>query len=203
MNCATRSVSVSAAVEGPIDEAAARRLIAAAGGVPGTFYVRGGKPSLLGKIDAYNNAARFAPWLVIVDLDRDRECAPLARANWLPDISRYMCFRIAVRAIESWFLADRERLARFLSVPVGRLPNHPETLDDPKAEIVRLAKRSRARRISADIVPRERSGRSTGILYASRMIEFASSHWCPPEAGENSPSLERALCCLRGLIQSG
>lgn len=105
-------VFISAAVEGMVDEAVVRRLIAHAGGQLGTVYGRHGKPSLREKIDGYNNAAKRAPWLVLVDLDHDEDCAPPLREAWIPNPAPHLCFRIAVREIEAWLLADAETLAQ-------------------------------------------------------------------------------------------
>ena len=40
------------------------------------MYGKSGKGALLERLLNYNQAARFAPWLVVVDLNRDAECAP-------------------------------------------------------------------------------------------------------------------------------
>ena len=66
---------IQAAVEGIVDEAVVRRLIAHAGGQVGPVYGKSGKPALRKKIRGYNNAAHFTPWVVLVDLDNDADCA--------------------------------------------------------------------------------------------------------------------------------
>lgn len=78
----TDPATVTAAVEGIVDEAVVRKLIAHAGGVPGTVYGKNGKSLLRKKIDAYNNAARYASWMVLIDLDRDSDCAPPVVEEW-------------------------------------------------------------------------------------------------------------------------
>lgn len=60
-----------------------------------------------------------------------------------------MCFRIAVREVEAWLLADAEQAAGFLAVPLARIPAEPETLPDPKATLIALAGRSRKELCSA------------------------------------------------------
>jgi hypothetical protein len=192
-------ICISAAVEGPSDGAVAERLIREVGATPGQIYIRGGKNELLRRVAAYNNAARFAPWLVLVDLDQDEDCAPSARERWLPAPFARMCFRVAVHAIEAWFLADRDNLARFLRVSLAQVPASPESIIDAKEEIVRIARNSRSGPIRQDIVPRVGSGRSVGPAYVSRLIEFATRHWCPRIAAAVSPSLARALVCLERL----
>jgi hypothetical protein len=95
---------VSAAVEGDLDEVVLRKIADHIGFSVGSVYGRNGKPNLLRTLTGYNNAARFSPWVVIVDLDRDFECAPEGLAAWLPQPAERMFCRVAVRAIEAWIL---------------------------------------------------------------------------------------------------
>lgn len=190
-------------VEGITDEAVLARLIRHVGGNPGSVYGKMGKPYLLEHIEHYNEFARRMPLVVLVDLNRKYPCAPELRAAWLPRPSANMCFRIAVREIEAWLMADRERLASFLCVPVSKVPTHPDGEQDPKHELVELARRSRRRDIHQDMVPRPGSGRKTGPAYASRLIEFASNEkagWRPEVAAGSSESLRRCLTRLRELV---
>lgn len=195
-------VIVSAAVEGVADEAVARRLIAYVGAQPGTVYGKQGKPHLKKRVDGFNRAARHGPWLVLVDLDRDEDCAPPLRATWLPTAAPLLCFRIAVRAVEAWLLADEEAIAAFLGVARGKVPAAPETLASPKQEMVNLARISIRRDIREDMVPHEGSGRLVGPAYASRLIEFAANLWEPARATERSDSLRRTIECLEKLARS-
>jgi hypothetical protein len=192
---------VSVAVEGDVDEAVAIRLIVLAGGVPGSVYGKRGKPGLRRGVTGYNQAARRAPWLVLVDLDTDEPCAPTLLRTWLPDQSAHMCFRVAVRAIEAWLIADPERLAGFLGISASRIPAEPEGLVDPKRTMVDLARTSRRRDIQNDMVPREGSGRSVGPAYTSRVIEYARDDWRPDVAARRAESLQRAIACLEELIR--
>lgn len=195
-------VYVSTAVEGPLDAAVAERLIREAGAEPHLVLIRNGKAPLLQRAGAYNTAARFAPWLVLVDLDADHECAPLARTQWLASPSTHMCFRIAVREIEAWLLADRSGIASFCSIPVARVPDAPESLRDAKRAIVQLAALSGRRGIRDDMVPSPTSGRETGAGYLARMIEFAQSHWSPAKAAAVAPSLSAARACLGRVLRA-
>ena len=193
--------TISAAVEGVTDEAVVRTLITHVGAQVGTVYGRYGKSHLKARIAGYNNAARYAPWIVLVDLDQDAHCAPPLRADWIPAPAALLCFRVAVRAVEAWLLADAETLAAFLGVARGKVPRDPEGVDRPKAAMVNLARGSRRRDILVDMVPREGSGRSEGPAYASRLIEFVSSSWRPNIAAAQSDSLRRAITCLRRLAK--
>ena len=192
-------IVISAAVEGIVDEVVVRRLIEHLGAVPGAVYGKNGKQLLLRRIHGYNGAATQAPWVVLVDLDQDAECAPLLRAKWLPAPAPFLCFRIAVRTVEAWVLAGREGLASFLRVARTRVPSDPESLPNPKETMVNLARHSRNRDIREDMVPRPGSGRPIGPPYCSRLIEFARQHWRPDEAAKRCDSLRRAIECLERL----
>jgi hypothetical protein len=123
---------VTGAVEGDLDEALLRRILDHAGMSLGAVHGRKGKRFLLQSVNGYNNAARYAPWIVLVDLDQDCDCAPPCVEKWLANPSAHMCFRIAVRASEAWLLADPERLSQLLGVRMALLPTDPDRLHDPK-----------------------------------------------------------------------
>jgi hypothetical protein len=197
-----RLVTISAAVEGIVDEAVVRRLIACAGGHPGPIHGKNGKLALRQKINGYNNAARHTPWVVLVDLNSDADCAPRLRRDWLPTPDPWLCFRVAVREVEAWLMADAETLASYLRIPKSIIPPDPESLPDPKAAIVNLARQSRTRAIRADMVPRPGSRREVGSAYTSRLVEYASEFWRPDVAAQRANSLRRAIHCLRRLVEA-
>jgi hypothetical protein len=190
--------SVYGAVEGLVDEVVAQRLITEVGGQPTTIYGKRGKDYLRTRIGGYNNAARFAPWLVLVDLD-DVACPAALCQDWLPRPSELMRFRVAVCEVESWLMADRERFARFIGVSQSQVPNAPDELPDPKARVIELARQSRRRDIREELVPHPRSGRHEGPLYTSRLVEFAHHSWRPRIAASLSESLRRCIARLAEL----
>lgn len=193
------AVIISAAVEDVTDEAVVCKLIQHVGAEPGIVYGKKGKSHLKSQISGYNSAAKHAPWVVLVDLDQDADCAPPLCAHWLPEPAPHLCFRVAVRGIEAWLMADAEALAPFLSIARGKIPANPEQLGAPKEALVNLARTSRRREIREDMVPREGSGRAVGPAYVSRLIEFASSYWQRAKAAHRSDSLRRAISCLDNL----
>lgn len=184
-------VVFSAAVEGPTDEVVLRRVIESHGATLSSVFGKNGKSSLLTQLHHYNQAANFSPWIVLLDLDQDADCAPSAKAAWLATPAPQMCFRIAVRAVESWLLADRESLARFLSINESLIPASPESLSNPKEALVNLARRSRRRILRDEMTPRPGSGRTVGPAYTSRLIEYAQTHWRPDVALHRADSLSR------------
>ena len=138
-------VLLSAAVEGLVDEAVLRRLIADEGASLAYTHGKNGKAVIRRDLNGYNQAAYHSPWVVLIDLDHDEDCAPPVRAKWLPNPAPHIRFRIAVRQVEAWLLADRERIAKFLSVSQSQVPPQPETLPNPKETLVNLARGSRRR----------------------------------------------------------
>lgn len=191
---------MTCAVEGDLDEVVLRRIAAFVGISIGVVHGRKGKPMLLAALNGYNKAAQFAPWICLVDLDLDCDCAPPCVQKWLPNQSAYMCFRIAVRTVEAWLLADRERIARWRRVSVGKVPQNPDSLANPKQFLVNLARYSHQRAIQDDLVPRQGSGRAVGPLYTARMIEFAGDEdngWRPEQALQLSKSLARCINRIR------
>ena len=191
---------INAAVEGIVDEAVVTRLIHHAGGRAGHVYGGTGKDHLRRKIHGYNRAARYTPWIVLIDLDSDAECAPPVREAWLPEPAPCLCFRIVVHEIEAWLIADAQTLSTCLSVAPSRIPSNPEDLKHPKDVMVGLARRSRRRNIREDMVPREGSGRRVGPAYTSRLVEYAATAWRPELAARRSDSLRRTIRCLEHLV---
>jgi hypothetical protein len=192
-------VPVNILVEGTTDEAVARHLLKHVGLVAGVPYGKTGKANLLKRLPNYNQASRFVPWFVIVDLDNDATCVPQALEMWLPKPEVGMQLRVAVRAIEAWIMADVEHFAAFLNVSPSRLPSDPDRETNPKETLINVARASPNRSIREDFVPRQGSGARVGSRYADRIIEFTTKHWQPDEAAKRSGSLRRCINALSTL----
>ncbi|MBK8179675.1 MAG: hypothetical protein IPK67_12470 [Planctomycetes bacterium] len=196
-------IPISVVVEGDLDEAVLRSVAQHIDVPVGRVHGKRGRDAIEQRIASYQRAARAmrSPWMVLIDLDRD-ECAPRIRRSLLPEPSEFLELRVAVREVESWLLADRERIARFLRVSADLIPLQPEALDDPKRFLGTLAGRSSARDIRLDVAPREGGGREVGPAYGSRMAEFVQdtrSGWRPAVAARSSDSLRRCLAALTRL----
>ena len=185
--------SVCVATEGLIDTVVVRRICQEFDLGISAVYGERGKDSLDGALGGYNAAARHGPWLVLRDLDTDAECAPSLRERLLAAPAPGMVFRIAVREVESWLIADLHSFARFFSISPGRITIDPESIHRPKEYLVNLVRRSRSRAIRDDVVPRDGSRARVGPGYAGRIIEFALTAWSPYEASGRSDSLKRCL----------
>ncbi len=188
--------------EGVTDETVTRRLLGWVGATAESIHVAAGKAALIQRIPRYLRVAHVKPCLVLVDLDRER-CAPEALDALGIAPHPQLCVRFAVRKVEAWLLADREGLSRYLGVPLNRLPVRPDDEEDPLDTLIAAARRSRRRHVRENLVPRPGSGRRRGPGYASSMIEFVETRWNIEEAMSHSPSLRRAVECLRRLVQEG
>lgn len=186
------------AVEGTSDAAVVRRICGSLGIEVGAAFVSNGKSRLDVRLRGYNNAARFSPWIVLRDLDFDADCAPTLVRKLLPEPAEQMYFRVPVRTVESWLLADREGFARHFGVPQAIVPNSPEELDRPKRTVVDLARRSAKRVIREGVVPLPGTSAEVGPEYTTAIIEFATRVWNPQRAAESAPSLMR---CMRSLAR--
>lgn len=191
---------VNLLIEGYLDEAIGRKLINAAGHVDGLAFGRKGWTYIEQKIRAFDQSCNFVGLLTLVDfMDTRLECAPSVVNKWLPNRNRNHIFRVVVREIEAWVLADRENCASFLYVPVVKVPLDPEGEDDPKRTSINLARSSRNRSIRDSLVPTIGLSASEGPLYSSELIRFVTEKWDPQEARKNSNSLDRCLVRLSEL----
>lgn len=180
---------VTIAGEGDADLALLHRVVSDHGMKVKVQYSTGGKQQLDRRLRGYNAAARYSPWVVLRDLDQDEPCAGALVARMLPDPAPQMRFRIAVRTIEAWLLADREAIAQALGVATSQVVREPERLDDPKGALVDLARRSRRKAIRADLIPSDGSGRRVGPGYTGFVIEFVQRSWDPERSAKHAPSL--------------
>lgn len=117
-----------------------------------------------------------------------------------------MTIRVAVRSVEAWLMADRERFSDFLDVPLVKIPESPEELDNPKETLVNIARSSRRKMAREGIVPKHNSGRMTGPAYNSLLSEFVrggKGGWRPEVASRRSNSLKRCLTSLKRLSRGG
>ena len=193
---------VNLLVEGPTDEVVVRRILEHLGLRCGRVYGKMDNPDPLNRLSRYNQAACFAPWLAVLDLDQEPECAPLLVRAALPNPASGMRLRVAVHAIEAWLLADAERLSAFLSVPISKIPPDPDTIPDPKQFLVNLARKSRRRAIREDMTPRPGSGARVGPGYTGQLVEFVTAaqvRWRPEAAQKRSASLKSCVAALQML----
>ena len=143
----------------------------------------------------YNDIAGTYPVIVLVDLDTT-DCAPLLIDEFV-DFSpnRKLVFRVAVREVEAWLLADRRNLADFLGVGINKIPARSEEVADPKDKLISIARRSRKREIKEDIPPETASMAEIGKNYNGRLKEFVIREWDIDGARQtlSGKSLDKAI----------
>lgn len=151
---------------------------------------------LKSNIRGFNQASNFISHFMLTDLD-NFEC-PLELINEWIDFSMHpnFIFRIAVKEVEAWLLADIEGLSQFFRVSKVNFPKKPENEIDPKHILIELARRSRLRTIREDIVPINEYAK-IGPNYNARMTEFVNEYWNIESAIYRSRSLEKAFSKLR------
>ena len=189
----------SAVVEGDVDEAVLSKIAETLSLNLSAVYGRIGKQYIYSRIGAYNRAARFSPWIILLDLDDDAPCAAELISRVLPQPSQFLSLRIAVKAVESWLLADRKEFAAFIGVAQSQIPDAPDSIPDPKTFVVTLARNSRKPNIVRELVPRPGAKKRVGPAYTSRLIEFVLHKWDPSRAEELSDSLRRCREGIQGL----
>lgn len=156
----------------------------------------GGKLRLDKNLAGYNHAARHHLWFVLRDLDHDAPCAGEVCQQLLPKPQTGMMLRLAVRAVESWLLADTEAIAHWLGIASSKVPAAPDQLEHPKRELVNLARRSPSSNLRQDLVPRPEARSLVGPGYVSQIRAYVENSWRPEEAAGRSPSLSRCLGAL-------
>ncbi|GDY19029.1 hypothetical protein LBMAG56_03740 [Verrucomicrobiota bacterium] len=213
--------SINIAVEDSLSESVLRRLLnhrrrdltvgtryplkQLAGGVTNPANQRSqrglsGYGQLKVQLPAFNAAANTGqPFFVLSDLDVHAQCPGQLLPMWLPNAapSPNLVFRVAVKEVEAWLVADRQNLADFLEVNVANLPTNSEALTDPKVEIVRLARLSASQDIVSDLVPPPGSSAAVGRGFERALRSFVRDHWNIDDAARHSRSLEKALRAIQ------
>lgn len=159
-------------------------------------YANNGFGYLKSSIRGFNEAAKFLSFFVLTDLDR-YECPPALIDDWINfELNKNLIFRIAVREVEAWLLADSKGLSKFFRVSESNFPFDPESLSDPKNVIIQLAGKSKIRKIREEIVPIG-PGASIGPNYNGCLGEFVMTKWSVESAITKSRSLEKAYNHLK------
>lgn len=161
----------------------------------GNSYNGGGFGYIKKNIKGFNEAAIGAPFFVLTDLD-NVDCPIILIKDWLKHEQRpNLLFRVAVREVESWLLADIEGFANFLGISTAHFPLNPDALKSPKKELIALANKSRKRDVKEDIIPINQNAK-IGPNYNGRLMDFVFGGWSINRAIVNSESLSRTYNCL-------
>lgn len=142
-------------------------------------------------IRGFNQASIASPFFVLTDLD-NYSCPIDLLEDWIkfPRNPNFI-FRIAVREIESWILADIDGFSKFIGVSSSNFPNNPDLEVDPKRTLINLVKRSRKRSLKSDIIPINENAK-IGPNYNGALMEFVFKEWSVSRAMQKSESLRKA-----------
>lgn len=194
-----RPIPINLAVEDDLSEWVLRRVLLerSAEFAIGPVFKKSGFGYLKKMTRAFNNMAKVSPVLMLTDLD-DRPCAPELLSEWLenPRHPNFM-LRVAVREVEAWLLGCDQELRKFLSLRKAVNFPHPEALEDPKLELLKLADSSPRRELREGIVRRDLGGNLLqGPAYNSTLGRFVNDFWNPLSASSKCPSLQRMFTAL-------
>lgn len=145
-------------------------------------------------LPGYNNSAKPSfPYFILTDLDT-AVCAPQLIDDWTKHIplNPNLLFRVAVREVESWILADRENIAKYLGITFSKIPVDTDSIPDPKQLICNLSRKSKKKFVREGIPPKDQYA-VQGYDYNAILIYFIQSKWNIPNAVECSSSLKRTV----------
>lgn len=158
-----------------------------------------GKGYIKSKINNINSSNPIFNFFVVTDLDQT-ECAPILIKNWFTrPIRENLIFRVAVREIEAWLLADISGFAAYLRLSEAYLKNkigNPDALADPKLKLISLVDECSIKDYKTDIVKKEKTSYKQGAGYNTRLNEFVENYWNLPRARTQSRSFEKACKAL-------
>lgn len=136
---------------------------------------------------------------VLCIADTDRGCAKKLAEKWRPKLAPgEFLLRLAVAEAESWVLADRVSFAKYFDVPLNRIPDAPDEVEDPTRLVLELAAKSRKRVIREEVVNRTAPIKA-GSGYNLHLGAFVRGAWRTDDAAARSPSLARAVTRLQAL----
>ena len=186
-------IPANIAAEDQLSEAVLRKIAAINGSYHiGTCYRKGGYGYLKKTINGFNNAAKGTPFIVLCDLED--ECAPSLINNWLVYPKHpNLIFRVAVKEVEAWLLADPYGIASYFGISPTLVPKNIDAIEDPKKCLIELAKRAKKRELRSAIAPVSGSTARVGPDYNNQLADFVNTVWNIDDACKNSDSLRRAV----------
>lgn len=155
-------------------------------------YSEGGFGYIKRNLNGFNKASKGCPFFVLTDLDTI-ECAPSLIKSWLKVPAHpNLIFRVAVREVETWLLADIEGFSAYSGISIANFPKNPEELADPKLELLNLIRKCRKRDIREDILPRDEFA-AIGPNYNGRLAVYVNLFWSIERASKRSESLRKTV----------
>ena len=161
----------------------------------------------------YGNIKKMVPSLLemargglytftLTDLDTEKCASDLIQKWFFPKgnpvaLPKETVFRVAVREVEAWILADRDAFADFMGIPRANFTEYPDNLDDPKAHLFGVIRKKGNKKWHKEMLP---SGTAhIGPRYNEMLCKFVNKKWSPLLAADKSPSLKKAIKALKNL----
>ena len=171
----------------------------------GSPIVKDGYGPIKKLVPAFLNMARSKLYtFILTDLDTT-DCPPTLIRDWfsIPQnqpiaLPQEVVFRVPVREVESWLLADRDAFAGFMGISKANFASRPDELADAKEHLLNVIDQKCRRRWQREMLPQAPTA-SIGPLYNEKLCEFIREKWNPARAATNSPSLARAIEALKRL----
>ncbi|MDH4481806.1 MAG: DUF4276 family protein [Rhodoferax sp.] len=196
-------IPIAVATEDELSEAVALRLISELKRPHQVTMKLGRKGSgyLRSKMGNWCQMADRQIMMVLTDLDR-ANCLLEFRDQWLANrpLPETLVFRIAVREVESWALADHEAMRQLVGKK-GVLPTAPDSLNDPKQTLLGFA-RIAPKSVREDLLKVNDGQLRQGLGYNARLTQWVNTAWDPARAAERSPSLARARFRLQEAVEA-
>ena len=192
--------TVALATEDELSERVGERLLGKVGLSVDLRLRKDGFGYLKTNVEKFRTLAMQQPVLLLTDLDQT-PCPSELLHRWLGRGERpeNLVFRVVVREIEAWLLADRKAMTELLGDGAARrLPDRPEMVPDAKRILLDLARRA-PRDVREQLVQPKGAIASQGLGYNSLLGKWVMTDWCPERAASNAPSLARARDALQRL----
>ena len=157
--------------------------------------------ALKAKCSSFLNMARGGTYTFsITDLD-EIPCAGALIRDWFAiaeespvALPKEVVFRVAIREVESWIIADHEAWADYIEIAEDNFCTTPDDLADPKLYLLNVVRKKGRKKRHKEMLPSGTA--SIGPGYNNALCEFVQKHWSPNRASENSPSLKQAINAL-------
>ena len=158
---------------------------------------KGGFGYLKSKLGTLCELSKRQPVVLLTDLDK-MDCPKKLLDNWFLGLKQPdgFIFRVVVREIESWVMADYIAFSKFFGISSAKLPFNPDSLPDPKAALLKIVEGSR-REIREAMIAKKGAIAIQGLGYNTLLCEFIRMEWSSTRALERSESLRRAYVRLQ------
>ena len=188
-----------------MEELVAARLLPFCGHSLGDVYGKKGSDYIKAKAVHFHHLTTESAGVLVLTDFRDSKVLCIVEAlkiymhDRLPHPPKNFLYCFSINELESWLLADKRNLAKFLRINASHIPENPDSEDFPKRTLVNLARKSNKPTINEGLAPPPGHVSDVGPSYIPLMSDFISNNWDIEIACCSSPSLSRCVQRLREL----